>query len=109
MTPERINEHIDSRILTQLSEGIKLDEVILYLDDKIKRFCKKKDFIRVTKRYMINNWSSIDIRKRYTTYLTMQSYKRKKQIEWVLSKKSELKGLNDKALFNLIKLKEKLK
>lgn len=109
MKPERINDHIDTSILSQLSEGIKLEEVILYLDSKIERFKNKDNFINVSKKYMINNWSSIDIKKRYITYLVMQSFKRKKEIEWVISKKDNFKNLNDKSLFNLIKLKEKLK
>jgi hypothetical protein len=109
MSPEKINDHIDSRILTQLSEGIKLEEIIIYLDSKIKRFSDKESFIPVSKRYMMNNWSSIEVKKRYTTYIVMQSYKRKSDIEWIISKKSEFKYTNDKSLFNLIKLKEKLK
>lgn len=109
MNPQRINDHIDSKILSQLSEGIKLDEVILYLNDKIDRFSKKPAFIGVSRRYMMNNWTSIDIKKRYTTYLVMQSYKRRKDIEWIISKKDNFKNLNDKSLFNLIKLKEKLR
>ena len=109
MNPEKINDHIDSRILSQLSEGIKLDEVIIYLNDKIDRFSRKPAFINVSKRYMINNWSSIDIKKRYTTYIVMQSFKRKKDIEWIISKKDNFKNINDKSLFNLIRLKEQLK
>lgn len=109
MNPQRINDHIDSKILSQLSEGIKLDELILYLNDKIDRFSKKPAFIGVSRRYMMNNWTSIDIKKRYTTYLVMQSYKRRKDIEWIISKKDNFKNLNDKSLFNLIKLKEKLR
>jgi len=113
MTPQRLNEHVDSRILDQLSEGIKLSELISYLDGNIEKFSKRPSFINVSKRYILNNWSSVDIKKRYTTYLVMQSYKRKKDIEWLLSKRSEFEkinpDLNDKVLFNLLKLKEKLK
>lgn len=109
MTPERINDHIDNRIIDQLSEGIKLNEIIYYLDGKINRFAKKESFINVSKRYMMNNWKLINIRSRYTTYVVIQSYKRKKDIEWILSKKESFKNLNDISLFKLIKLKEKLK
>ena len=109
MTPERINDHIDNRIIDQLSEGIKLNEIIYYLDSKINRFAKKGSFINVSKRYMMNNWKLINIRSRYTTYVVIQSYKRKKDIEWILSKKESFKNLNDISLFKLIKLKERLK
>lgn len=109
MAPEKINDHIDGGILSQLSEGMKLDEILIYLDSKIERFSSKDSFIPVSKRYMMNNWSRIEIKKRYTTYIVMQSYKRKKDIEWIISKKSEFKYANDKTLFNLIKLKERLK
>jgi hypothetical protein len=109
MTPEKINDHIDGGILSQLSEGMKLDEILIYLDDKINRFSSKECFIPISKRYIMNNWSRIEIKKRYTTYIVMQSYKRKKDIEWIISKKSEFKYVDDKSLFNLIKLKERLK
>jgi hypothetical protein len=108
MTPDRINEHIDTKIVNQLSEGIKLSEIIIYLDDKIERFSNKAAFINVSRRYITNNWSLIDIKKRYTTYIVIQSYKRKKDIEWILSKKEEFKGINDRSLFKLIQLKERL-
>jgi hypothetical protein len=113
MSPEKINDHIDGKIIDKLSENIKLNELIVYLDDNIIKFSKRPSFINVSKRYILNNWKMIDIKKRYTTYLVMRSFKRKKDIEWLLSKRSEFEkinpNLNDKILFNLLKLKENLK
>jgi hypothetical protein len=109
MTPDKINDHIDGKILSELSEGMSLKDVLIYLDNKIDNFSNKPAFINVSRRYIINNWSQIEIKKRYTSYIVIQSFKRKKDIEWILSKKSEFSCSNDKSLFNLLRLKEKLK
>lgn len=111
MTPEKINDHIDKKILEQLAEGFDLSELVNSIDNDINRFTAKKSFVRISSRYLFNNWDNIEIKKRYTTYLVIRYTKRKKDIEWILKNKENFKGVtrtSDLSLFKLVKLKEKL-
>jgi hypothetical protein len=112
MNPDKIESHIDKRIFTHFSEGLGINEVIDVLKDNIRSFSSRDSFIKVKKRYLINNWSLITPRKKYTTYCVMHYSKRVNDLKWLIEKKNELTKnyciLSDINLFNLILLKDKL-
>jgi hypothetical protein len=110
MVTSRIEEHIDKRILEEISKGNNLNEVISFLKSNCDKFMNRDSFIRVSKRYLVKNWNLIEVKKKYTTYYVIHSSKRKNDIEWVLKNKEKFnKNLTDEKLFKLILLKEKLR
>ena len=64
MTPNKIEEHIDKKIKTFLLDGESYSFVIDNLKDSIDRFQKRSNFVRVSKRYLLRNWSLIDFKKK---------------------------------------------
>ncbi len=113
MKPERIETAIDNKIIEDLSSGQALIDVYSILEDKIKRFSSREDFIDVSEKYLKSNWDSINFKKRYTTYYVIYTKKRKADIMWLIingySKFSKFGEFNDYKLFKLLKLKDKLK
>lgn len=108
MKASRIGEHIDNRIVTELSNGNDLNYVMDNIKEKIKSFQSRKDFIKVKRKYLINNWDSIPMKKKYTTYYVLFSEKRLKDIEWVLKNRKKFYGYNEQTLYNLILFRDKL-
>lgn len=108
MSPNRIEDHIDKKIHQALSDGESFQFVIDDLKDGISRFSSRSGFIKVSKRYIINNWKLIEVKKRYTTYYVIHSTRRLNDIEWIVKNKDKF-NLDNAKLFNLIKLKDKLK
>jgi hypothetical protein len=110
MKPDRIENHIDMKILDCITRGNNLSEVVLYLKSNCDKFMKRDMFVNISKKYILTNWDLIEIRKRYTTYYVIHSTKRKNDIEWVLKNKENFeKNITDTKLFKLILLKDKLK
>lgn len=108
MIPEKVENHIDNKILTMISDGHDFAHITKELKANIKKFSERTSFIKVSRRYLINNWSQIHFKKRYTTYYVMHSHKRVNDIKWVLDKQDTFDGYNNKKLFNLLLLKDKL-
>jgi hypothetical protein len=108
MTPDRIEEHIDKKIQTFLCEGESYSFVIDNLKDSIDRFQKRDGFIRVSKKYLLRNWSLINFKKRYTTYYVMYSVKRLHDIEWIVKNKENFPTYQRTKMFGLVRLKDKL-
>jgi hypothetical protein len=110
MVASVIEEHIDRKILEEISRGNNLDEIISFLKSNCDKFMRRDSFIAISKSYIIKNWNLIEVKKKYTTYYVIHSTKRKNDIEWVLKNKEKFnKNLTDEKLFKLILLKEKLK
>lgn len=109
MTTNRIEEHIDKKIYQALSDGETYQFVISDLKDGIERFTKRSGFVNVSKRYLINNWTRIQVKKRYTTYYVMHTTKRLHDIEWIVKNQCKFPELSRSKMFNLIKLKDKLR
>ena len=109
MTTNRIEEHIDKKIYQALSDGETYQFVITDLKDGIERFTKRSGFINVSKRYLINNWKLIAIKKRYTTYYVIHTTKRLHDIDWIVKNQCKFPELSRSKMFNLIKLKDKLR
>jgi hypothetical protein len=108
MTPDRIEQHIDTRISSYLGEGLRLDEIILNLNGNIESFSKRDSFIRVKKRYLLRNWDLIKAKKKYTTYCVIHYTRRVKDLEWAIKNKEKFPNLNDTKLFGLVLLRDKL-
>lgn len=110
MKPERIESLIDDRIIKELSEGNSLIDVYNNLVNNINKFSKREDFLDVSEVYIKSNWSIFNFKEKYSTYYVIFSKKRKGDIMWLLiNKEFKFKSLNDIKLFNLIKLRDKLK
>jgi hypothetical protein len=110
MLATRIEEHIDRKILEEISNGNDLHDIMYLLKSNCDKFMKRDSFISVSRRYIINNWNSIQIKKRYTTYYVIHSKKRKDDIEWIIKNRERFnKNLTNDRLFKLILLKESLK
>ena len=108
MTANRIEEHIDKKIYQALVDGESFQFIIDDLKDGIERFSSRSGFINVSRRYLINNWRLIAVKKRYTTYYVIHSTKRLHDIEWIVKNQNKFPRLDSGNMFNLIKLKDKL-
>ena len=108
MNPDRIENHIDNKIQKLLLEGEPYSVVIDNLKDSIDRFSKRAGFIRVSKKYLLKNWTQVNFKKRYTTYYVMYSTKRLHDMEWIVKNTSKFPTYQRSKMFGLIKLKDKL-
>lgn len=109
MIPEKIENHIDNKVRVMLSDGHDFAYITKSLKENIDRFSTRKDFIAVSKRYLINNWNQIHFKKRYTTYYVIHSAKRIKDIKWILDNQHSFEGFNNRKLFGILLLKDKLR
>lgn len=108
MRPEKIKEHIDTKIVSFLEKN-SLPQSLYFLDDIIDNFMSRDSFINYDEKYILDNWNKIPARTRYTTYYTLISLQRRKTIKWIIENKySKLTDFNDKNKFKLILLKEKI-
>lgn len=108
MAPERIESFIDKKIQGFLSDGESYEFVTDNLKDCIERFKQRDSFIKVGKRYLLNNWSQIAFKKRYTSYYVMYSTKRLSDIEWIVKNKEKFPTYQRTKMFGLVQLKDKL-
>jgi hypothetical protein len=108
MKPSRIEEHIDKKIQALLEDGHSYSVVIENLKESIERFKKREGFVRISKRYLFNNWMQIKFKKRYTTYYVMYSIKRLHDMEWIVKNGDKFPTFQRTKMFGLIKLKDKL-
>lgn len=108
MTPNRIEEHIDKKIQTFLLDGESYSFVMDNLKDSIDRFQRREGFIKVSKGYLLRNWSQINFKKRYTTYYVMYSVKRLHDVEWIIKNQEKFPNYQRTKMFGLVKLKDKL-
>ena len=108
MNPNKIKEHIDSKILTFLNIN-SLIQSIYYLDDLIEKFMSRDSFIPYDEKYLVDNWVKIPIKTRYTTYYVLMCIERRAKIKWLIDNKySRLSDINDKSKFKLILFKERI-
>mgnify|MGYP001029119070 CR=1 FL=1 len=108
MNPSRIEKFIDTKIQNLLVEGESYSVVINNLKDSIERFQKREGFIRVSKRYLLKNWTQVHFKKRYTTYYVMYSTKRLHDMEWIVKNTSKFPTYQRSKMFGLVQLKDKL-
>jgi len=108
MKPSRIETHIDQKIEKLLLEGHPYSVVMDNLKDSIERFKKREGFVRISKRYLLNNWMQINFKKRYTTYYVMYSTKRLHDVEWIVKNTDKFPTYQRSKMFGLVQLKDKL-
>ncbi len=110
MEPGRIEQHIDKKIKGYILNGLNLFEISESLKDDINRFMNRKDYLRISERYLLNNWNNVHYKKKYTIYFVIYSKKKYGDIIWLLSKKAcgPLSKLDDSQLYNLLLLKDRL-
>ena len=109
MTPDKVERHIDKRITDKLSEGLEFEDILDYLQSNINIYTKMNSYIKVSKRYLFNNWELISWKKRMTTMCAMYSIKRKNDIKWIIDNKYKFEIEDNIKIFNLLYLKDKLK
>lgn len=109
MTPDKVERHIDKRITDKLSEGLEFEDILDYLQSNINIYTKMDSYIKVSKRYLFNNWELISWKKRMTTMCAMYSIKRKIDIKWIIDNKHKFEIEDKIKIFNLLYLKDKLK
>ena len=109
MTPDKVERYIDKRITDKLSDGLTFEDILDYLQNNINVYTKMDSYIRVSKRYLFNNWELISWKKRMTTMCAMYSIKRNNDVKWIIKNKHKF-GIEDNIkIFNLLYLKDKLK
>jgi hypothetical protein len=109
MTPDKVERHIDKRITDKLSECLEFEDILDYLQNNINIYTKMDSYIKVSKRYLFNNWELISWKKRMTTMCVMYSIKRKNDIKWIIDNKHKFEIEDNIKIFNLLYLKDKLK
>jgi hypothetical protein len=108
MKHHSIENHIDNSILSKISDGLSLDEVLVVVLNNIKKFSERNCYMDVSKNYLLKNWKSIDIKRKYTTYYVIWSIKRSNDLDWLIKNKDRFPNLDNKKLFKLLKFKERL-
>ncbi len=108
MTPDRVVFHIDNSIKEKIQSGCRWNVIIEDLKDKVNRYKKRDAFINVSERYLINNWSRIEWKKRMTTMIVIQSANRVKDIEWIKKTHHKFPQYGSVGMLNLLKLRDKV-
>lgn len=108
MEPSRVIKHIDNSIIERLESGSCLEDVFDYLSQNLIRYKNRDAYIRVSEKYLINNWNRIDWKKRMTTMLVIQTSRRKQDIKWIIQNRSKFEKYDDVMVYKLVFLKEKL-
>lgn len=109
MRVQGITDFIDNKISKSMIDGYALLAIIDDFTKKIENFKKRDNFVPVSKEALINNWDSFKSREKYTTLYILHSRERIKDIMWIQENKPKFPGLSNSQLFNLVKLRNKLK
>lgn len=108
MEPSRVIKHIDKSIIERLESGFCFKDIFDYLSQNLTRYKKRDAYIRVSERYLINNWNRIEWKKRMTTMLVIQTSRRSSDIKWIIKNRDKFKKYDDVMLYKLVLLKDKL-
>lgn len=107
MKPDKIQNSIDNKIIEHLSNGKRIIDIYYILEDNIERFSKREDYLNVTEKFILSNWSVMNFKQRYTTYYVIYTKKRKADLMWlIMNSQDKFYGLEDLKLFKLLKLKD---
>jgi hypothetical protein len=108
MEPHVLIRKIDDRILYKISEGSSIDELIDYFTGVADTCQRRRTFIKVRLRYLINNWEYIDPNKKMNTLYVIFLRKRLKDLKWLLENKDKFPNLEPDKLYGLLRLKDML-
>ena len=109
MEPERVLYHIDNQVIDKIQLGQRWPDIIHYLNSNIERYKKREAYIDVSEKYLINNWSRIEWKKRMTTMLVIQSNRRVKDINWIMKNHKNFHQFGSVKMYKMMSLKDKLK
>ena len=109
MEPEKILHHIDNQVVDRINMGLRWDDIIDYLKSNVWSYKNRDSYINVSEKYLINNWSRIEWKKRMTTMLAIQSLRRVDDIKWIMKNHKNFKQYDSVKIYKLISLKDKLK
>jgi hypothetical protein len=104
MTPNRILEHIDNKIVSNLDLNYSFVDIINHLESLSNKFKERDSFLPCDELFLLENWKNIPIKERYTTYYVISCLKRISDINWILSKNIDIEN---KKMYKLIILKSK--
>ena len=109
MTPDKVISYIDKVVIEQIRQGLRWNDISKTLKEKVTNYKKRNSYIQVSERYLINNWDSIEWKKRMTTMIVIQSLKRLSDIKWIKENHIKFPQLGSVGIYKLIELKDKLR
>ena len=109
MTPDKVISYIDKVVIEQIQQGLRWNDISKTLKEKVTNYKKRNSYIQVSERYLINNWDSIEWKKRMTTMIVIQSLKRLSDIKWIKENHIKFPQLGSVGIYKLIELKDKLR
>jgi len=105
-----IENHIDSKIISRISDGLTLKQTLDFISENIEKFSKKENYVdKFDREYILKNWNCLELTKKYTTYYVIWSKKRLNDLIWLIENRDKFDKLDDSKLFKLLKFKESLK
>ena len=108
MDPHQLIRKIDDRILYKVTDGLSLEEVIVYFKETADSCQSKETFMQVGLKYLITNWKLIDLNKRMNTLYVIFINKRLKDLEWLVENKHKFPNVEGEKLYKLLRLKDML-
>ena len=108
MEPHQLIRKIDDRILYKVTDGLSLEEVIVYFKETADSCQSKETFMQVGLKYLITNWKLIDLNKRMNTLYVIFINKRLKDLEWLVENKHKFPNVEGEKLYKLLRLKDML-
>ena len=108
MDPHQLIRKIDDRILYKVTDGLSLEEVIVYFKETADSCQSKETFMQVGLKYLITNWKLIDLNKRMNTLYVIFINKRLKDLKWLVENKHKFPNVEDEKLYKLLRLKDML-
>lgn len=109
MNPDKVISYIDKVVIEQIRQGLRWNDISKTLKEKVTNYKKRDSYIQVSERYLINNWDSIEWKKRMTTMIVIQSLKRLSDIKWIKENHIKFPQLGSVGIYKLIELKDKLR
>ena len=109
MNPDKVISYIDKVVIEQIRQGLRWNDISKTLKEKVTNYKKRNSYIQVSERYLINNWDSIEWKKRMTTMIVIQSLKRLSDIKWIKENHIKFPQLGSVGIYKLIELKDKLR
>lgn len=108
MDPHQLIRKIDDRILYKVTDGLSLEEVIVYFKETADSCQSKETFMQVGLKYLITNWKLIDLNKRMNTLYVIFINKRLKDLKWLVENKHKFPNVEGEKLYKLLRLKDML-
>lgn len=106
MEPHVLIRKIDDRLLYKISQGCSIEEVIEHFSGISESCQKRRTFINVGLRYLINNWSFIDPNKKMNTLYVIFLNKRLKDLKWLVDNKHKFSHLQGEKLYKILRLRD---